>query len=94
MIEILDPTGEVSQEENQLVRLGPVDSRRKVVGFLDNGKHNVQALFTILEEQLSHSDPLSKSIRAKKPVTSKPAPDELLSELAQHCDVVVNGVGD
>ena len=94
MIEALDPTGDVATSEMQTGSARRLDADRQVVGFLDNGKFNVAPLFANVEELLSQTRSLKAGVRVKKPITSKPTPAELLSELARHCDLVINGVGD
>ncbi len=93
MIEVLDPTGKVASGEGRMApRL--LDLHHKAVGFLDNGKFNVDVLMTSLEESLSQTYSLIRRVKVKKPATSKPAPAEMLSQLVLQCDLVINGVGD
>ena len=35
-----------------------------------------------------------KTLRFKKPTFTRPAPTELLQEIAQQCDVIVEGLAD
>ena len=94
MIQVLDPTGNILANEIQSGNTRQSDPEQQGVGFLDNGKFNVAPLFANLEELLSQTRFSSVGARIKKPITSKPTPDELMSELARQCHLVINGVGD
>ncbi|CAG1004728.1 hypothetical protein ANRL2_04413 [Anaerolineae bacterium] len=94
MIELLEPIGNIAANEVQSGNTRQFDPEQQGVGFLDNGKFNVAPLFANLEELLSQTRFSSVGARIKKPITSKPTPDKLLSELARQCHLVINGVGD
>jgi len=92
-LRLLDPTGYVRPAPAALARrLQSLDG--KVVGFLDNGKWNVDALFARLEEHLRQRYRLGGVIKRRKPNISKPAPAEIIRELAEGCDLVITAIGD
>ncbi len=90
--EMLDPT---VQAEGAAVLLAerPADLRNKRIVLMDNGKHNarelLEAVFAIVEPELSPS-----SVTWKKVPATWPAADEMLDEIAKECDLVIEAVGD
>ena len=66
----------------------------KVVGFVDNAKPNFNHLVDDLAELLMATHGVSRIVKRRKQSASVPAPDEVLAELADECDVVIAGSGD
>jgi hypothetical protein len=64
------------------------------VGLLDNGKHNSNRLLEHLCDVLAEEHGFSAVRRARKPSPFAPAPEAVLAELADSCDVVITAVGD
>lgn len=93
MIQVLDPTG-----VNKAVRLHPsarFDTLNgKVLGVLDNGKPNFNLLLDRLQEVLGQRYQFAQVIRRTKPTVMAGAPPEIIQELAEKCDLVINGLGD
>lgn len=66
----------------------------KVVGFIDNAKPNFNHLVDDLADLLVAEYGVSRVIKRRKRSASVPAPDEIVGELADQCDVVIAGSGD
>ena len=66
----------------------------KVVGFIDNAKPNFNHLVDDLAELLVAKYGVKQVIKRRKHSASVPAPDEVVRELADQCDVVIAGSGD
>lgn len=90
---LLDPT---AQEEVAVKYLSPrLDSLNgKVMGLLDITKNGSEIFLDRLEELICHQYDISEVIRVKKPTFSRPAPIELLSNLADQADFVIEGLAD
>ena len=91
---ILDPTGSSPRTCYSLAprRLRTLDGAR--LGLLSNTKLNADAVLTALGDLLQERYDLKSVITRKKATFSRPAEDEVVSELAEQCDVVIAGVGD
>ena len=66
----------------------------KVVGFIDNAKPNFNHLVDDLAELLVAKYGVKSVIKRRKRSASVPAPEEIVRELADQCDVVIAGSGD
>jgi hypothetical protein len=66
----------------------------KVVGFIDNAKPNFDHLVDDLADLLISKYGVSRVIKRKKKSASVPAPDAVLNELSEQCDLVITGSGD
>ena len=66
----------------------------KVVGFIDNAKPNFNHLVDDLAELLVSGYGVARIIKRRKTSASIPAPEEVVRELAQECDLVITGSGD
>ena len=66
----------------------------KVVGFIDNAKPNFDALVDDLGELLLNKYQVSRVIKRRKSSASLPAEPQVISELAEACDLVITGSGD
>jgi hypothetical protein len=66
----------------------------KVVGFIDNAKPNFDHLVDDLADLLVANYGVKRVIKRRKRSASVPAPDEIVRELADECDVVIAGSGD
>ncbi len=66
----------------------------KVVGFIDNAKPNFNYLVDDLAELLTTQHGVKRVIKRQKRSASVPAPDEVIKELAEQCDLVITGSGD
>ncbi|RKU27867.1 hypothetical protein C6497_10660 [Candidatus Poribacteria bacterium] len=66
----------------------------KVMGLLDITKNGSDIFLNRLEELICYRFEISDVIRVKKPTFSRPAPVELLSDLADRADFVIEGLAD
>lgn len=66
----------------------------KVVGFIDNAKPNFNHLVDDLAELLMARHGVSRVLKRQKRSASVPAPDAVIDELAEQCDLVITGSGD
>ena len=66
----------------------------KVVGFVDNAKPNFNHLVDDLADRLIADYGVARVIKRRKSSASVPAPEEIVRELADQCDVVIAGSGD
>jgi len=64
------------------------------VVLLDNGKWNSDRLLDGVEALLRAEQQPAEIIRLKKPTFTKPAPSNLIDELARKADVVITSIGD
>jgi hypothetical protein len=92
-IRVMSPVGEVKQERVTVPPL-PQEWTGRVVGFIDNTKHNfdrlAEGLGTLLQERYG----VRAVVHRRKANASTPAAPELVAELAKECDVVFAGSGD
>ena len=66
----------------------------KVVGFIDNAKPNFHYLVDDLADLLTSKYGVSVVIKRRKRGASVPAPDAVMKELTEQCDLVITGSGD
>lgn len=66
----------------------------KVVGFIDNTKPNFNYLVDDLAELLISTYGVRSVIKRSKRVAAIPAPEAVLRELVDQCDLVITGSGD
>jgi hypothetical protein len=66
----------------------------KVVGFIDNAKPNFNYLVDDLAELLKSKHGVRQVLKRQKRSASVPAPDEVIKEFAEQCDLVITGSGD
>ncbi|MCG9127173.1 hypothetical protein JT359_06170 [Candidatus Poribacteria bacterium] len=90
---LLNPT---ASEETQVKYLSPrLDSLNgKVMGLLDITKNGSDIFLDRLEELICARFEVTDVVRIKKPTFSRPAPVELLSDLADKADFVIEGLAD
>jgi hypothetical protein len=68
--------------------------RGRVIGFIDNAKPNFSVLVDDLAELLVSKYEVRKVIKHRKRAASVPAPEAVIAELAESCDLVITGSGD
>jgi hypothetical protein len=93
MVQLYDPTATRQS--------GPVGANAtlatlsgKVVGFIDNAKPNFNHLVDDLGDLLVSDYGVKRVVKRRKASASIPAPDEVVRELADECDLVITGSGD
>ncbi len=90
---VLDPTtGPEPVKAEMAPRPGTLDG--KVLGLLDNSKFNAGRLLDLVAEILAREFKLAGIVKKRKPDASRGAPQEVLDDLAEKCNVAVVGVGD
>ena len=93
MVLLYDPTAprgpETGDAEPKLATLSG-----KIVGFIDNAKPNFNHLVDDLADLLVSNYGVKRVIKRRKSSASIPAPDEIVRELADECDLVITGSGD
>lgn len=95
---ILDPTGR-TPVRREAATAAPRASRRADlsgarVGLLENTKHNADLMLDEIGALLAGEHGAEVTLRRTKQAFALPASDELIAEFAEHCDVVITGVGD
>ena len=90
---ILDPT---SDPELMQVKIAPrpdtLDGR--VVGLLDNGKSKAGEILDLTTDLLAKRYNLAGVVRRQKRNAGAGAPEEMLDEIAEECQVAIVGIGD
>jgi hypothetical protein len=91
-IRLLDPTvGPVVAQAHMAAR--PADLRGLRLGLLANGKRTADTILNALGDLL-RAHGVREVAFANKRDYARPAPPEVLDDLAKRCDVLVTGVGD
>lgn len=91
-IRVLKPTFDHAVSQNGRVpRLSSLQGC--TVGLLDNSKIKVRELLDYMEDMLRSEYGVANVIRLRKPDASRPAPQELVAEMAS-CEAVISAVGD
>jgi hypothetical protein len=92
-LRILDPTvGPDAVAAALAPRLATLDGM--VLGLLANGKVNADHLLDRVREGLQARFRLRDVVTAVKSTATRPAPPELLRQLAGRCHAVVTAIGD
>ena len=89
---IIDPSAGGGGARIQLAAR-PMDLRGKVVGVIDNTKEQADVIAEALACGLREKYGVAKVIIPRKPYFSKPAPAELLEQMANEVDVSIAAVG-
>jgi hypothetical protein len=92
-ITVLDPTAEPRPVPVPLAPR-PTTLTGKKIGFLNNSKPNVEALFDTIEERLRERFEVGAVVRRIKKAAGIPAERDLLEEFARECDVAVVAIAD
>lgn len=66
----------------------------KIVGLLGNAKPNSPVFLAMVGERLKQKYGVAEVVAFDKPVTSMPAPSEILEAMGNRVDIAVTGVGD
>ena len=92
-LRVLDPTTEPKPMSAVMAqRADTLDG--KVIGILDNGKHNADKILALVEKALAKRYNLAGVVTKRKRDASKPASQDILDEMAEECQVAIVGVGD
>ena len=90
---LCDPTAPRSERPQQSEKM-LAGLAGKVVGFIDNAKPNFSHLADDLGDLLMSKYGVSRVLKRQKRSASVPAPEEVLKEFAEQCDLVITGSGD
>jgi len=90
---LIDPTSAPVTQAFQLPER-PATLDGKTIGILVHNKWHAPIFFRFVEKKLRERYNVKKVIWGNKEFTSKPAPAELVDELARQCDVAITGTGD
>ena len=90
---VYDPTG-VCHNAPARARHALGSFAGKTIGFIDNAKPNFNLLVDDLAELLVSRYGAAGVVKRAKRSAAVPAPAEIVSELADRCDVVITGSGD
>ncbi len=90
---VLDPTVEALPDDVGMAGR-PAGLAGLRVGMLDNSKNGVARFLDHMEALLAERYEGVSFVRARKPNASRPAPPEVLDQLAAESDVVISAVGD
>lgn len=88
---LLDPTGELDPARREPLPI-PDSLDGLTVGLLDISKTKGDVFLDRIDAQLQERG--LKTRRFKKPTFTRTAPVELLQDIAQQCDVVIEGLAD
>lgn len=90
---VLDPIAPSNVSEKFLApRLD--DLNGKVMGLLNISKNGSDIFLNRVEELMREHFDLVDVVRVTKPTFARPAPQELITELADRCDFVVEALAD
>ncbi|HLF78786.1 MAG TPA: hypothetical protein VJB57_15000 [Dehalococcoidia bacterium] len=91
---ILSPEGTSQDKRYALAprRFRTLDGVR--LGLLGNTKLNADAVLLAIGDLLKERYAIESVFMRTKPTFSRPAPEALVEEMAQHSDLVVTGIGD
>lgn len=90
---LFDPTAPRMERPEQVEQL-LAGLAGKVVGFIDNAKPNFNYLVDDLAELLTSKHGVKRVLKRQKRSASVPAPDAVIMEFAEQCDLVITGSGD
>ena len=86
-----DPTAETAARQRDRI-LPSIDLKQSTVGLLCISKERSEEFLDSVETQLSNRG--LKVLRYAKPTHTKPAPESIIQDIVEHCDVVVEGLAD
>lgn len=91
-VRIIDPSASGSGSRQPLAPR-PMDLRGKTVGIIDNTKEQADVIAEAIGDGLREKYGVAKVIIRRKPYYSRPAPAELIDELAKEADIAIAAVG-
>ena len=86
-----DLTAETAATQRDRI-LPSIDLKQSTVGLLCISKERSEEFLDSVETQLSNRG--LKVLRYAKPTHTKPAPESIIQDIVEHCDVVVEGLAD
>ena len=92
-ISVFDPSAPERTDGQQARR--PLDGLKgKVVGFIDNSKPNFNHLVDDIAALMESRHGVISTVKHSKRGPGVPAPDEVMKNLVEQCDIVITGSGD
>lgn len=88
---LLDPTAELGAATREPLPI-PASLEGLTIGLLDISKAKGDVFLDRIDAQFKQRG--VNTLRFKKPTFARPAPVELLQQIASQCDVVVEGLAD
>ena len=92
-IEILDPTDDFIPPD-AIIAPRPPTLDRATIGLLSNGKPYAAGFLDMVQQVLADRYEFVDVVAMNKGNPSRPAPKEMLDELADKCDAVITASGD
>ena len=93
MVLVYNPTA-TCHNEPQRGRLTMTTLAGKTIGFIDNAKPNFHFLVDDLAELLVDRYGAAAAIKRAKRGAAMPAPEAVIDELSEQCELVITGSGD
>ena len=90
---VFDPTTEPEPVKATLA-LRPNTLDGKILGIMDNGKPNAKKILDLVGDLVADRYNLAGVLKRQKPDATKGAPQEMLDEIAEECNIAIIGVGD
>jgi hypothetical protein len=90
---VLDPTGTGEKEISFELAERPLTLDGKILGVIDNGKHQANVVLQFVMERLQRDYRLAQVKWIKKPSVSHPISAEQIEQLKE-CHLVLSGIGD
>lgn len=84
----LDPR-DAEKEVSPNIAARPVDLSGKIIGLLSNNKPNSELLLRGVADLIAEKYEIKEIIEANKGSHQRPAPPEMIADLASRCDVVI-----
>jgi len=91
---LFDPTAPRRAAATEAARPAFAGLAGAVIGFIDNAKPNFNHLVDDLAEIFTSRYGVARVVKRTKRSASVPAPEAILGELTQECDLVITGSGD
>lgn len=88
---MLDPTAEASPTMRERIA-PPADLEGKTIALLSIGKERSAEFLDYLADELTNRGHSVR--RVAKPTHTKRAPEDVLQDIVEHCDVVVEALAD
>ena len=92
-IKVLNPTIAPNTERN-LMAIRPESLDGTTIGLLANGKRNSVELLKHVYDVLKENNDVKLGIEENKGNASRPCPGDILSNVADNCDLVITASGD
>ncbi len=90
---VLDPRSKPELVKTPIARR-PNTLNNKILGVLDNGKPNAETILDLTAALIAKKYKLAGVVKLRKLDATKGAPQEMLDEMAEKCNIAIVGVGD